>query len=131
MADSLAEHRRAVEAEGSRERHTVEEEDSLGAGSRSEEGIGDATLVVAVVVVDCSLEPGMENVSGVVGADCNQAEGCNFVGMVAGVRLGAVGRSTTWLTGCRGIWREGCIGTVATRRIAGKGSEICESGEGR
>lgn len=78
MADSLAKYRRAVGAEGSRERHTVEEEDSLGAGSRSGEGIGDATLVVAVVVVDCSLEPGMENVSVVVGADCNQAEGCLY-----------------------------------------------------
>lgn len=115
MADSLAEHRKAAVAEGSRERHTVEGEDSL--GSPPGEGIGDATLVVAVVVVvvDCSLEPGMENVTGVVGAGYNQAEGCNFVGMVAGVRLGAVGRSTTWLTGCRGVWREECIGTVGDK----------------
>lgn len=96
-AGSPGEHRTAAAGEGNRERRTAGEEGNLGAGSRPGEGIGDATLMVAVVVVDCSLVEDKASMTGLVGADCSQAEGSRAGGMVAVVRQAVVAGSTTCL----------------------------------
>lgn len=119
MAGSLAGHRTAAGVD-SWERRTAEGEGSLGAGNRPGEGTDDATFGAAAEVVDCSLGMGTANAAGVVGADCSQAEDCSSVGMVADERQAVVGRSTTWLAACREDGREGAIGTLVTRRIAGR-----------